>query len=138
MSEAVEVVVSATNREDAMADVQGKKFLEIYGHLLVQTWGLPQLKQRFKADPAAVLKEFGLDPEGAKINLIKPGKITSQTTPTSQVKLWNEGKKKGVIDFVYPEEPPEDIDSLQLSEEQLMLVGGAGTYCCSCCPCCCC
>jgi hypothetical protein len=64
----------------------------------------------------------------------------AQQTPESQVKLWNDGKKSGSIDFYFPEEAPsDDFGALELSEDELMAVsGGGGYYCCCCCPCCCC
>jgi len=125
-----------------MADVPASKFLHIYGTLLVQCWGSPALKRRFHANPGEVLKEFGLDPEGATINIKKPGSAgvpADQATPESQVRLWNEGKKKGSIDFYFPEQPPETAANYELSEEELMAVaGGWSISCCSCTPCCCC
>mgnify|MGYP003578801354 CR=1 FL=1 len=48
------------------------KFLQIYGTLLVRTWDDKALKQRFLASPSEVLKEFGLDPGSAKVNVIEP------------------------------------------------------------------
>jgi hypothetical protein len=126
-----------------MADISTHEFLEKYGHFLVQCWGLPALKQRFKREPEKVLKEFGLDTEGAKIAIKAPGSANvpkAMQTPESQVQLWNEGKKSGKIDFYFPEEPPkEGAGALELSEDELMAVAGGGFYaCCCCCPCCCC
>jgi len=124
-----------------MTEVPASKFLHIYGHLLISCWGSPALKKRFLATPTIVLKEFGLDPEGAKINIKKPekGASSEQATPESQVALWNEGKKKGTIDFYFPEEPPETAANYELSDEELMAVaGGWRISCCCCTPCCCC
>jgi hypothetical protein len=125
-----------------MADVPETAFLHIYGEFLVQAWGNAALKNRFLKDPETVLKAFGLDPEGAKINIIRPGSKNvpaSQCTPESQVKLWNDGKRKGTIDFVFPEDPPAEIAGHELTDQELQAVaGGAGYYCCCCTPCCCC
>jgi len=125
-----------------MADVPEQVFLHKYGELLVQCWGNPALKKKFQEDPASVLKAFGLDPEGAKINIKVPGSAgaaASQTTPESQVRLWNEGKKKGAIDFYFPENPPESLAGQELSDEELMAVaGGWSVSCCCCTPYCCC
>ena len=122
-----------------MADVSNEKFLHAYGSLLVMSWGNPALKNRFKADPEKVLKEFGLDPEGAKVVIESPGQPGPQATPESAVKLWNDGKKSGTIRFYYPEEPPADLKTAVLSDQELEAVaGGWSVSCCSCTPCCCC
>ncbi|MFK8114821.1 MAG: hypothetical protein AB8B91_21650 [Rubripirellula sp.] len=132
-----------------MSEVSEEKFLQIYGDLLVQYWGLPAHKERFKADPEAVLKEFGLDPGSAKLNVkyIDAGDTSpqennlgiEQPSPASAFQLWTQGKELGTIDFFIPEEPPEDSNSMELSDEELMAVaGGWSISCCSCTPCCCC
>ncbi|HPY74224.1 MAG: hypothetical protein KBC30_03085 [Planctomycetes bacterium] len=119
--------------------VTEEKFLQIYGNLLVQTWGDAELKARFMNNPAEVLKEFGLDAGNATIELISPQEeATPECTPESQVKMWNEGLQSGKIQFVYPENPPEGISG-ELSEEQLEAVAGGwsvGSCCCT--PCCSC
>ena len=124
-----------------MADMSTDNFLEAYGRFLVQTWGSPALKQAFKEDPGKVLKSFGMDPEGAEviIEAPDPGLSEDVATPESQVKAWNEGKQSGTIRFWYPEEPPTDLTSLELSDDDLeAIAGGWSISCCSCTPCCCC
>ena len=133
-----------------MAEVSEEKFLQIYGDVLVQYWGLPAHKERFKANPGAILKEFGLDPGSAKLNVkyIAAGDDTPQPnnlgiaepSAASAYQLWTEGKKRGQIDFFVPEAPPEDASSMELSDDELMAVAGGGwkISCCSCTPCCCC
>ena len=122
-----------------MTDISNEKFLHAYGSILVMSWGNPALKKRFKADPAKVLKEFGLDAEGAQVVLEPPGPPGPQATPESAVKLWNDGKKAGKIRFIYPEEPPQDLKTAVLSDQDLEAIAGGwsiGSCCCS--PCCCC
>jgi hypothetical protein len=122
-----------------MADVSNEKFLHAYGSLLVMSWGNPALKKRLKADPAKVLKEFGLDPEGAQVTIEAPGAPGPNTTAESAVKLWNDGKKAGKIRFIYPEEPPQDLKTAVLSDQDLEAVAGGwsvGSCCCT--PCCSC
>jgi len=122
-----------------MADVSNEKFLHAYGSVLVMSWGNPALKKRLKADPAKVLKEFGLDAEGAQVSLEAPGAPGPQATSDSAVKLWNDGKKAGKIRFIYPEEPPQDLKTAVLSDQDLEAVAGGwsvGSCCCT--PCCSC
>jgi len=125
-----------------MTEVSSEKFLHSYGNFLVRSWGDPALKSRFKQDPAKVLTEFGLDPEGAVVEIDSPEGPPgwcADATPESQVRMWNEGKKAGRIRFIYPEEPPQDLKTADLSEEELAAIaGGDACCCCSCCPCCSC
>jgi hypothetical protein len=122
-----------------MAEIATDKFLQAYGAFLVQAWGAPPLKNRFKQDPEKVLKEFGLDPEGAKVIVESPGPTSAATTPESAADLWNQGKKAGKIRFIFPEEPPKDLQTQVLTDEQLeAIAGGSADYCCCCTPCCCC
>jgi hypothetical protein len=121
-----------------MTEVSKDKFLQAYGNLLAQSWGSPELLKRFKATPAKVLAEFGLDPEGAAINVISPGKgWNAEGSPDSQVKMWNDGKKAGKISLYFPEEAPSGLKTAELSDQQLEAVAGGGTACC-CSPCSCC
>jgi hypothetical protein len=128
-----------------MADIPESTFLHIYGEFLIDAWGNPPLKNKFMKDPGPVLKAYGLDPEGAKVNVISPGSKNvpaTQCTPESAAKMWNDGKKKGSIDFVFPETPPAEFASQELSDQELMAVAGGASgcskYCCCCTPCCCC
>ena len=124
-----------------MAQISEDKFLQIYGNLLVNTWAMPDLKARFKANPEEVLKEFGLDPGTAKVQLIPPMEHpTAECTPQSQVRMWEEGLQSGIIQFVYPDQPPEGAQGMELTFEQLEAVAGGGDACCccSCTPCCSC
>ncbi len=121
-----------------MATMSEERFLQSYGNFLVQAWSQAELKNRFKANPAAVLKEFGLDAGGATINILAPGQVTAASTKESQVALWNDGVNTGKIDFYFPETPPEGMPG-ELSDSDLEAVaGGWSISCCSCTPCCCC
>jgi hypothetical protein len=127
-----------------MTDVPESAFLHIYGEFLLKAWANPPLKNKFMKEPEAVLKAYGLDPEGAKVLVMKPNPNTppDQAKPERQAQLWNEGKKKGRIEFYFPEQPPPEFASAELTDDDLMAIaGGVVTkYCCSssCTPCCCC
>jgi len=117
--------------------VESNKFLQVYANLLYQTWGDDALKQRFLKAPADVLKEFGLDPGGSKVNVtvIDPSAATDfdKYTPEGAATLWNEGLTSGQIDFVYLPELPEGAEGMELSVEQMEAISGGG--CCCCCTC---
>lgn len=126
-----------------MAEITQDQFLQRYGNLMVTIWGMPALLQRFKHEPAAVLKEHGLDTGTAKVALLTPGTPNdlgvADATMESQYKLWIEGKKRGSIPFYYIEHPPEGMGGEPLSDSELMAVAGGWTVSSCCCsPCCCC
>jgi hypothetical protein len=127
-----------------MAEITQDQFLQRYGNLMVHLWGMPALKQRFQSDPAAVLREYDMDPENARITLLQPGQPNalgiSDATMESQYRLWTQGKQRGNIPFYYVSEPPEGIGGEALSDEELMAVAGGGDIkcCCCCSPCCSC
>ena len=121
-----------------MTEVTKEKFLQAYGNLLAKSWGSPDLAKRFKQSPGKVLAEYGLDPEGAVIEVITPEKGASGAgSPDAQVKMWNDGKKAGKIRFYFPEQPPQGLKTAELSDQELEAVAGGGSACC-CSPCSCC
>ena len=126
-----------------MAELTQENFLQRYGNLMVQIWGVPALKDRFKKDPTAVLKEYGMDTEGARVTLLGPGMPNAlgitDCTMESQYRLWVQGKQKGDIPFYYVEQAPEGAGREALTDEELMAVaGGWSISCCCCTPCCSC
>jgi hypothetical protein len=123
-----------------MAEVSQEQFLRSYGTVIVQNWAMPAFKERLKREPATVLKEFGLDPEGATVTILAPGTPNalgiSDATAESQYRLWVQGKQRGNIPFYVSDEPPEGAGGEALTDEELMAVAG-GISCCCCTPCCC-
>jgi len=125
-----------------MAEITQTQFLQRYGNLMVQVWGLPALLERFEREPSAVLKEHGLDTERASVTLLTPGTPNAlgitDSTAESAYQLWVEGKKKGNIPFYFIAQPPDGTGSEAISDDELMAVAGGISICsCSCCPCCC-
>lgn len=117
--------------------ISEEKFLQIYGSLLVQSWEDAELKARLHSNPGEVLKEFGLDPGSATVEIIAPHADSGEEcTPESAVQLWNDGLQAGKIQFVYPESLPEGAENKELSVEEMEAVAGGAGCCCT--PCCCC
>jgi hypothetical protein len=61
-----------------------------------------------------------------EIVLVAPGEPGPQATPESAVQLWNDGKRAGKIRFIYPEEPPKDLVTAELSDQDLESVAVVG------------
>lgn len=116
-------------------------FIKGYAEILRKVWSDDQaFRQRLLSEPEQVVREFGLDPGDAKLNVIT--EVRQEGTVEDQIRLWQEGKKAGAIDFYVPFETPEGAQpdsDVELSDEMLEMVAGGGCTCCSCpCSCCCC
>lgn len=118
--------------------MEKEAFMKAYAGVLRKVWNSDDesFKNRLLAAPDVVLKEEGLDPHGAKVNVIT--QITADGTLDDQVQLWNEGLKSGKIDLYVPLKQPEDIEDQDLTDAELESVAGGGDCCCTCSPCCCC
>jgi hypothetical protein len=127
-----------------MAEITEDQFLQRYGNLMLQIWGVPDLLERFKKEPAHVLKEYGLDPEKAEVTLLTPGTPNAlgitDSSEHGAYTLWIQGKAAGNIPFYYLEQAPEGVGGQGLSDSELMAVAGGlsiSISCCCCTPCCC-
>jgi hypothetical protein len=112
-------------------------FMKAYSSVLRKVWsGDEDYKKKLLSNPSAVLKDAGLDPGTAKVNIIT--KITREGTLDDQLRLWEEGLKSGAIDLYVPLEQPEAVEDVDLTDAELESVAGGGDCCCTCTPCCCC
>jgi hypothetical protein len=118
--------------------MEKEAFMKAYAGVLRKVWNSEDdsFKNSLLANPEAVLKKEGLDPQGAKVNVIT--KITASGTLDDQVQLWNKGLASGKIDLYVPLTQPEDVEDQDLSDAELENVAGGGDCCCTCTPCCCC
>ena len=127
-----------------MAEITEDQFLQRYGNLMLQIWGVPALLERFKKEPPQVLKEYGLDPQKADVTLLAPGTPNAlgitDSSEHGAYTLWIQGKAAGNIPFYYLEQAPEGVGGQGLSDSELMAVAGGldiSISCCCCTPCCC-
>ncbi|MBN1201273.1 MAG: hypothetical protein JXJ20_05395 [Anaerolineae bacterium] len=124
-----------------MGQEEVSAFVKAYAALLKATWTEgEEFQDELLSEPEKVVREFGLNPGDAQINVIT--EIQEEGTVEDQARLWEEGKKKGSIDLYVPLSVPEGaLDDVELSDEDLEMVAGGGctcTGCCTCTPCCCC
>jgi hypothetical protein len=131
-----------------MAEISQDQFLQRYGNLMLQIWGVPALLERFKKEPSKVLTEYGLDPEKAGVTLLAPGAPNAlgvkDSSEESAYTLWIQGKAAGNIPFYFVEQAPEGVAGQGLSDTELMAVAGGASSaslainisCCCCSPCC--
>ena len=118
-----------------MTREERSKFINGYSKVLTGAWADDKFMSRLKADPASVLNEAGVKvPAGVKINL--KTQIAGEGGLDDQIKLWEEGLKKGAVDLYVPAQP--QLGDGELSDQQLESIAGGGDCCCCCTPCCCC
>lgn len=117
-------------------------FLVAYTKILVAAWTDDDFAARLDSDPAAAIREFGLEvPEGA--NLVVARVIPEehgQPTEESAVQKWESGAVTGTYVLSVPEIPQVDLDTLT-DDDLLAIAGGLASVsisCCCCTPCCSC
>ncbi len=114
--------------------------LKNYGNLVGRIWENEEVLESLKANPVAVLNEYGFDiPEDATVNLIFR-ELNVNGSPETQADSFAKGESTGVYDIIVPTKPADlDPSELPLQEEVLELMAG-GAQAMGCCPCstCCC
>lgn len=90
------------------------------------------------SNPKAALAEVGIAiPDGATVQVDRRDPTPEEESETNieqQVKLYEDGQASGSYVFLIPSTP--QVETEELSDEDLAGVSG-GSSCC-CCPCCCC
>ena len=122
-----------------LSEQERADFVGGYTRAVINAWSNEEFAATLESDPKAALAEAGIDiPDGATVQVDRrdpaPGK-ESESNIEQQVKLYEEGKAGGPFVFLIPSTP--QIETEELSEEDLVGVSGGDTSCC-CCPCCCC
>ena len=115
-----------------MSTADDNQFVHNYSKVLVQAWTDPSFMSSLKANPAAVLKGFGIVvPSGATVDIIQTDAKNADLQ--AQIKAWDAGKTSNKYTLYIPSSPQLGIhqgaDGLGLEDT---------SYCCCCCPCCTC
>jgi hypothetical protein len=117
-----------------MTREERSKFISGYSKALTTAWADDKYMSRLKSDPTGVLKEAGVPlPAGVKVNLktnLSDGGLDDQ------IKLFEDGLKKGSVDIYVPAQP--QMGDGELSDQQLESIAGGGDCCCCCTPSCSC
>jgi len=110
-------------------------FISAYTKVLTQAWSNDEFARRLMAEPRAVLAEQGLETAaGSQIEIIRSRDADPDLE--AQIALWCEGATTGHYVLYVPDMP--QIETKELSEEDLDAVAGGSDTCCCCCPCCSC
>jgi hypothetical protein len=109
-------------------------FVRGYTKVLTNAWSDDAFMQRLSADPTSTLSEFGLDAGSAQVEVVTS--VAGEASLDDQVALWESGIASGAVKLYVPEVP--QVETTELSDDQLDSVSGGDTYCCCCSPCCTC
>jgi hypothetical protein len=114
-------------------------FVGGYTRAVINAWSNEEFAAKLESDPKVALAEAGIEiPAGATVQVDRsdppPGK-ESESNIEQQVALFEQGQAGGSYVFLIPSTP--QIETEELSEQDLAGVSGGDTSCC-CCPCCCC
>ena len=118
-------------------------FVGGYTRALINAWSTEEFAAKLDADPKAALVEVGIViPDNAEVlvdrGVAGPAADNQQGSLEDQVQMYVEGQTTGVYRFSIPADPQIETD--ELSEEDLAGMAAGTSYCCSCCtnPCCSC
>jgi hypothetical protein len=109
-------------------------FVRGYTKVLTNAWSDEAFMKRLTSKPTETLAEYGLDAGKASVEVVTD--MHGAASLDDQISLWESGLASGNVKLYVPTLP--QIDTKQLSEDQLDSVSGGDTYCCCCCPCCTC
>jgi hypothetical protein len=118
-------------------------FIGGYTRALINAWSTEEFAAKLDADPKAALVEVGIViPDNAEVlvdrGVAGPSADKQEGSLEDQVQMYAEGRTTGVYRFSIPADP--QIETNELSEEDLAGMAAGTSYCCSCCtnPCCSC
>jgi hypothetical protein len=119
-----------------LSDEERADFIGGYTRALINAWTTEEFAAKLDVDPKAALVEAGIViPDNAEVRIDRG--LAGPSADNQQGSL-DEGRTTGVYRFSIPADP--QIDTNELSEEDLAGMAAGTSYCCSCCtnPCCSC
>ena len=122
----------------ALSEQDRADFVGGYTRAVINAWSNDEFAASLDSDPKAALAQVGIAiPEGSTVTVDRRNPTPEQESDCDidqQVKLYEDGQASGSYVFLIPSTP--QLETEELSEEDL--VGVAGGDSCCCCPCCCC
>jgi hypothetical protein len=126
-----------------LSDEERADFIGGYTRALINAWSTEEFAAKLDVDPKAALVEVGIViPDNSEVRvdrgLAGPSADNQPGSLEDQVQMYDEGRTTGVYRFSIPADP--QIETNELSEEDLAGMAAGTSYCCSCCtnPCCSC
>lgn len=122
----------------ALSEQERADFVGGYTRAVINAWSNEEFAAALESNPKTALAEVGIDiPSDATVTVDRGNPTPEQEADCDidqQVKLYQDGQATGKYVFLIPSTP--QLETEELSEEDL--VGVAGGDSCCCCPCCCC
>jgi hypothetical protein len=121
-----------------MSPRERAEFVNAYTRVLITTWSDDAFAGRLDTDPAAALRECGIDlPAEAIVDVLRVIPEGEQEGSLDvQIEAWERGAETGHYSLYVPGTP--QVDTAELSESDLDSIAAGLFACCCCCPCCCC
>jgi hypothetical protein len=121
-----------------MSPRERAEFVNAYTRVLITTWSDEDFAQRLDANPAAALRECGIElPAGSAIEVLRTIPDGEQEGNLDvQIEAWQRGMDTGSYRLHVPDSP--QVDTAELTEADLDSIAAGVGACCCCCPCCCC
>jgi hypothetical protein len=121
-----------------MSPHERAEFVNAYTRVLITAWSDDAFAARLDADPAAALRECGLEVPGtAAVEVVRAMAEGEQESSLDvQIEAWVHGAETGHYSLYVPGTP--EIDTAELTEADLDSIAAGLFACCCCCPCCCC
>jgi hypothetical protein len=121
-----------------MSPHERAEFVNAYTRVLITTWSDDAFAARLDANPAAALRECGLDvPADAAVEVVRAMAEGEQESSLDvQIEAWELGAQTRRYSLYVPGTP--QVDTAELTDADLDSIAAGLFACCCCCPCCCC
>lgn len=121
-----------------LSEQERADFVGGYTRAVINAWSNDEFAATLDSNPKEALAEVGIAiPGDATVHVDRSDPTPEQENESNieqQVKLYEDGQASGNFVFLIPSTP--QVETEELSEEDLVGVSGGDSCCC--CPCCCC